>query len=148
MPEIVEGNLVTTVSGKMYYVLPEDAGIFSEIQPYGYTIESCRAFVIAGGYFPMSPRCPESGVQLWSAGQAEADELQFDQEIMTLSEEVRRRIVPGWQPYAARKLKRQIEDAEADLRAAYSNGSSQELIESLIARIEEKKKEYDALRNL
>lgn len=145
MPEIVEGNLVTTLSGKMYYVLPQDAGIFSEIQPYGYAIESCKAFVIGGGYFPMSPRCPESGIQLWSPEQAEADELQFDQEIMTLSPEVRNRVVPNWQPYAARKLKRLIEDAEAELRAAYSSGASQELIASLVAYIEEKKQEYAAM---
>lgn len=145
MPEIVEGNLVTTISGKMYYVLPEDAGKFSEIQPYGYTIESCKAFVIGGGYFPMTSKCPESGIQLWSVEQAEADELLFDQEILTLSTGVRQRVAPGWQPYAARKLKKRIEDAEADLRAALSNGSPQEKIDGLAAFIAEKKQEYAAL---
>jgi hypothetical protein len=114
--------------GSVTVLRTEDEQDFDASAPYGYTKMSCRSLVVDGRVYPLHESTPDAGyavTELWTRDRHEEAEEAEEAVLMSLSEDQRAFLRPGYVPVADRRAKRAAEDAAAEERLIAKRAAAQ-----------------------
>jgi len=110
-------NIIHFADGRHYVLLDADHGDFERgMLETGFRRGSALCILVEDRWFALAEWCPAEGIPRWTLAEYEASLLRDEADILALPEALRNRTFPNYEPVAARRARRDQEDADMQAR--------------------------------